>query len=96
MCRSSARADCGDRGCRLPGNTFSHGFTNCELKSSRECCATLSFRSLCEDYGVAVQARGFWKQSARNDAAERAREYKALMIDLEKEISRGIGHGDDA
>jgi hypothetical protein len=55
-----------------------------------------SFRSLCEDHGVAVQARGFWKQSARNDAAERAREYKALMIDLEKEILREIGHGDDA
>ena len=32
------------------------------------------FRTLCEDYGAAVEAREFWKHSSHGEAAERAGE----------------------
>jgi len=49
------------------------------------------FRTLCDDYGAAVEALAHWKRSPRAEAAQRAGEYQILISDLEKEIFREIG-----
>lgn len=48
------------------------------------------FRTLCEDYGAAVEALEHWKRSPRRDAEQRAGEYQALILDLEKDILREL------
>lgn len=44
------------------------------------------FRSLCEDYGDAVEAVERWSQSSDAASIQRAAEYRNLVDDLEKEI----------
>jgi len=50
------------------------------------------FRSLCEDYGEAVEALKFWSQSSDARAEKLIAEYKQLLVDLEREILSDLGH----
>ena len=44
------------------------------------------FKSLCMDHQKCLEAIHYWKQSARDDALERSKEYAALLRELEEEI----------
>jgi hypothetical protein len=50
------------------------------------------FRSLCEDYGVAVEALGFWSQSSDARAPKMIVEYQNLRAELEREILSDLQH----
>ena len=52
-----------------------------------------SFRSLCEDFLVCVQAVDYWCHSAQNreDASTYCEEYRALLEDLKNELEDMIG-----
>ncbi len=44
------------------------------------------FRTLCEDYGVAVEAFEFWSASAGARSPTMIEEYRRLLVELEAEI----------
>ena len=44
------------------------------------------FRTLCEDYGEAVDALSHWERSTHPQKDERCAEYRKLLRDLEGEI----------
>ena len=44
------------------------------------------FRTLCEDYGIAVKAFEFWSRSADARATRMIDEYRRLLAELEAEI----------
>jgi hypothetical protein len=52
-----------------------------------------SFRSLCEDFRVCVQAVDYWCHSAQNrgNASTYCEEYRALLEDLKNELEDMIG-----
>ena len=45
-----------------------------------------AFRTLCEDYGIAVETLGFLEGHNRPQDLERVQEYRSLIQDLEKEL----------
>jgi|tagenome__1003787_1003787.scaffolds.fasta_scaffold15281203_1 hypothetical protein len=50
------------------------------------------FRSLCEDYAVAVEAVQFWSQSSDARAPQMILEFQRLQADLESEILSDLQH----
>ena len=52
-----------------------------------------SFRSLCEDFRVCVQAVDYWCHSAQNreNASTYCEEYRALLEDLKNELEDMLG-----
>ena len=49
------------------------------------------FLTLCEDYRVCVEALRYWNISESDQATLRAREYQALLKELEDEIMLMMG-----
>ena len=66
-------------------------FASRSTKLEREILKNPDFRSLCEDYGEAVDALDRWSRSNQPPSVQRALEYQRLVIDLEQEIEIHIG-----
>lgn len=49
------------------------------------------FRSLCEDYGEAVEAVRYWEQSRHQHREARSEEFRDLVVELEREILAELG-----
>ncbi|MEJ2470903.1 MAG: hypothetical protein P8Y96_07270 [Desulfuromonadales bacterium] len=49
-----------------------------------------AFKALCEDYLECSKALDYWRESERNDAPARCREYSHLLQDLEVEVNRSL------
>lgn len=49
------------------------------------------FRSLCEDYGEAIEALRRWEVSSDRSRAARVAEYQRLVAELESEIRGELG-----
>jgi uncharacterized protein YPO0396 len=49
------------------------------------------FRSLCEDYGEALEALRGWEASDDRHRQERVEEFRSLLAELELEIARELG-----
>ena len=48
------------------------------------------FLALCEDYDACVNALRYWTQSKDPEAETRVNEYRALVRDLEEEITQAF------
>lgn len=53
------------------------------------------FRSLCEDYGETAEALRWWEASDDRHRPERMEEFARLLLELESEILRELGVGED-
>jgi len=61
-------------------------FKNHDSRIEREMLKNPEFRSLCEDYGDAVEAVRNWSRSRDPSAANKTVEYRGLVLALEQEI----------
>ena len=65
-------------------------FASCSTQLEREILKNRDFRSLCEDYGEAVETLDRWSKSAQlisvQRVLQRILEYQKLVRDLEQEI----------
>ena len=48
------------------------------------------FFALCEDYDVCVDALRYWAESKEPEAQTRVNEYRALVQDLEEEVTQAL------
>ena len=65
-------------------------FPEHELAIERLVRSSDSFRSMCEDYAVGVEALGRWKRGADPKRAVRIAELRESLAELETEISRAL------
>ena len=63
-----------------------HRFGKLKIQIEEAILRDPRFRSLCEDYGEAVNALNFWLQSPDARAATMIIDYKQLLVELEREI----------
>lgn len=57
----------------------------------KECLSdSRSFRSLCEEYGMAAEALRYWQTAGAPQAPQRIAEYRSLLDELEAEIRSEI------
>ncbi len=49
-----------------------------------------TFRDICRNYKKCAEALHYWSESNRSEAAERHREYSALLQELELEITKNL------
>ena len=61
------------------------------LRLEQEILKNPDFRSLCEDYGEAVDALAHWSKSVHPQSAQRVAEYERLVGELEQEIETYLG-----
>ncbi len=61
-------------------------FAGRSVQLEQEMLKNPDFRSLCEDYGEAVEALERWRQSTHPMSSQRVSEYEKLVKDLEQEI----------
>ncbi len=61
-------------------------FVVCGARIEREILKNPEFRSLCEDYGDAVEALECWTQAGDPAAQQKISEYRKLVEDLDREI----------
>jgi hypothetical protein len=61
-------------------------FASRSAQLEREILKNPDFRSLCEDYGEAVDALDHWSKSAHPLSGQRVAEYQHLALELEQEI----------
>jgi hypothetical protein len=66
-------------------------FQSLRVRIEEEVLRDGRFRSLCEDYGEAVEALKFWSRSPDARAEKRITEYSQLLIELEREILADLG-----
>ena len=55
------------------------------LRQSRD------FLAMCEDYEDAIRALAAWESSTAAEAPRRARDYRAILTELEAEILANLG-----
>jgi hypothetical protein len=61
-------------------------FASRSTQLEREVLKNPDFRSLCEDYGEAVEALERWSKSNHSPSPQRVLEYQRLVDELEQEI----------